>query len=105
METLDIVGLIILGSIGTLSFVIIMGEGVMKVVETIGIFRGVTLMLMALGLIYLLTWVASEDGGSKGFRQGQIEALKGNYEYRMNIVYTESDCNYIPTDTTFTKIK
>ena len=44
-------------------------------------------------------------GFNLGFMEGQSKALKGKFEYKMNITYELKDSNYVPVDTILIKIK
>ena len=39
-----------------------------------------------------------------GEETGQINALKGKYNYKMEIKYTKKDTIYVPTDTIYIKL-
>jgi len=43
-------------------------------------------------------------GYSRGIKEGQIEMLKGNQKYEMNIRYEKIDGEFVPVDTLFIKI-
>lgn len=43
-------------------------------------------------------------GFDDGYKQGQIEMLKDNPKYEMEITYKKIDGEYVPTDTIYVKI-
>jgi hypothetical protein len=63
-----------------------------------------TLFALFTGNICFLFLFASILFSEIGNKEGQINALKGKYSYKMEIKYTLQDSIYVPTDTLFIEI-
>ena len=53
---------------------------------------------------YIIVLSSFVTGNVIGEKTGQINALKGKFDYKMEIRYELKDSVYIPIDTVFTKI-
>lgn len=63
-----------------------------------------TLFVLFIGNIWFLFLFISLLFSEISNKEGQIDALKGKYTYKMEIKYTLQDSIYVPTDTLFIKI-
>lgn len=64
-------------------------------------FIGIMTSIVALVYFYLLV-IALKD---LGYKEGQKDALKGNFKYEMKIQYELQGSTYTPADTTFVLIE
>lgn len=92
--------IIILG-IFTLIFFILMFVGLNKKWKHDTLFVFFVLFTSSIWFLFLFTSVLFSKIGNK---EGQIDALKGKYTYKMEIKYTLQDSIYVPTDTLFIEI-
>ena len=60
----------------------------------------ISLLLVATTIV-LFYALGGAEGYKNGEKEGQIEALKGNFNYEMKILYEEKDGGFIPVDTLF----
>ncbi len=62
-------------------------------------------LIISLIGIFFTFLIAFSIGHKSGYRNGQIDAIHGSFEYKEIIYYQWNGFNYIPIDTIYIKIK